>query len=103
MLAFFDKADLAKKLNGFMSSMAAAASKDGAAGKKTATRSLLYLVRDFVRVLSLNPKDGKIVVHFTGDKAHQIDYVSLNPALCMKRMLDEAEKLVLASGTLEPT
>ena len=67
------------------------------------TRSILYLMRDLLRVLSLNPKDGKMVVHFNDGKAHQLDYVSLNPALSMKRMLDEAEKLVLASGTLEPT
>lgn len=32
-----------------------------------------------------------------------LEYLSLNPALTIKRLLDQADKMILASGTLEPT
>jgi len=32
-----------------------------------------------------------------------LEYLSLNPALTIKRLLDQADKIILASGTLEPT
>ena len=32
-----------------------------------------------------------------------LEYLSLNPALTIKRLLDQANKIILASGTLEPT
>ena len=32
-----------------------------------------------------------------------LEYLCLNPALTIKRLLDQADKIILASGTLEPT
>lgn len=32
-----------------------------------------------------------------------MEYLSLNPALTIKRLLDQVDKIILASGTLEPT
>ena len=32
-----------------------------------------------------------------------LTYLSLNPALTLKRLIDQVDKIVLASGTLEPT
>jgi len=60
-------------------------------------------------VLSLNPKDGKMILQTTqkSDKNYKdetfLEYLCLNPALTIKRLLDQADKIILASGTLEPT
>ena len=86
-LSFLQNSDFTKKLNGFMQSQA-----------KSCGRSLLYLVRELLSALSLNPKDGRL--HFENKT---LRYIALNPALTLKRMLDEADKIILASGTLEPT
>jgi Rad3-related DNA helicase len=62
-----------------------------------------------VRVLTLNPKDGKMILQTTkkSDSNYKeetfLEYLSLNPALTIKRLLDQADKIILASGTLEPT
>ena len=70
------------------------------------SKSTLYALRDFIRVLSLNPMDGKLILHLpeTGSKLTecQLEYLSLNPAVQMNRMLNQVHKMVLASGTLEP-
>jgi len=53
-----------------------------------------------VRVLSLNPKDGLFILHL--DDQPRLEYICLNPAVLLNRMLDQVHKLVLTSGTLEP-
>jgi len=110
---FFDKADLIKKLNGFIQSEVAAQQKQQEAVNKQvkekreepSARSILYQVREFIRILSLNPDDGQFVFHYSGQDEGKacLQYIALNPALSLKRLLDQAEKVVLASGTLEPT
>jgi Rad3-related DNA helicase len=85
---FFEKADLVKKLNGFIQSYS----------PEESHRSVLNHLKEFIRVLAFHPSDGKFIV-----SKDSIEYVSLNPAVTMKRLLDSAHKVVLASGTLEPT
>ena len=57
----------------------------------------------------MNPKDGKMILQTTqkSDKNYKdetfLEYLCLNPALTIKRLLDQADKIILASGTLEPT
>jgi Rad3-related DNA helicase len=92
---FFDKADLIKKLNGFMQSNATAKSPT------PFSRSILYQIKEFIRILSLNPSDGKFILRSKPSKS--IEYICLNPALHLKRLMDQADKIILASGTLEPT
>lgn len=70
-------------------------------------KSTLYALRDLIRVLSLNPIDGKLIMSFPearpGKLAEcELQYLSLNPAVQINRMLDQVHKMVLASGTLEP-
>ena len=68
----------------------------------------MYALRDFIRVLGLNPMDGKLILHFPENGRQgklsqcELEYLSLNPAVQMNRMLDQVNKMVLASGTLEP-
>jgi len=95
--SFFDKADLVKKLNGYVESQAV---KEGLKKPEFAARTILNHLREFVRVLSLHPDDGKFLIK---DGGGSIEYVCLNPGLTMKRLLDGAHKVILASGTLEPT
>lgn len=73
--------------------------------EEPSARSILYQVREFIRILSLNPDDGQFVFHYSGQDEGKacLQYIALNPALSLKRLLDQAEKVVLASGTLEPT
>ena len=54
-------------------------------------------------MLALNPTDGKLLVHFS-DKLQdiEIEYLCLNSSIHMTRLLDQVDKMVLASGTLEP-
>ena len=71
------------------------------------TKSTLYALRDFIRVLSLNPIDGKLIMHLPEGKPGkltecELEYLSLNPAIQINRMLDQVNKMILASGTLEP-
>ena len=96
LLTFFDKADLIKKLNGFMQ----ANIEDK--GQFPFSWSILYQIKEFIRVLALNPSDGKFIVRNKGG-AKSIEYLCLNPALHLKRLMDQADKVILASGTLEPT
>ena len=56
------------------------------------TKSTLYALRDFIRVLSLNPVDGKLIMHLPGEKPGkltdcELEYLSLNPAVQINRML----------------
>jgi hypothetical protein len=56
LYSFFAKSDLTRKLNGFIT---AETSKLAEKPKK----SVWYTLREFVRVLSLNPKDGLFILH----------------------------------------
>ncbi len=62
-----------------------------------------------MRVLTLNPKDGKMILQIIKKTEINykeetfLEYLCLNPALTIKRLLDQADKIILASGTLEPT
>ena len=94
--SFFDKADLVKKLNGFMQQNANKSDQN-----PPFSRSILYQIREFIRILSLNPADGKLVVK--QDQGLSLQYLCLNPAIHLKRLIDQADKVILASGTLEPT
>lgn len=87
MADFFDRADLARKLNGFM-----------VAESKSKVRGLLYHMKELLLRLSYNAEDGIVEV-----SEGKLTYIMLNPALVFKRLIDEADKVVLASGTLEPT
>lgn len=93
--SFFDKADLIKKLNGFMQCNVTVSSQT------PFSRSILYQIKEFIRILSLNPADGKFILRSKPHKS--IEYLCLNPALHLKRLMDRADKIILASGTLEPT
>ena len=55
--SFFDKADLVKKLNGFMQQNANKSDQI-----LPFSRSILYQIKEFIRILSLNPSDGKLVI-----------------------------------------
>ena len=66
----------------------------------------------------MNPIDGKLILHIEavdnkgttkGQDAKkrpltqcELEYLSLNPAVLINRMLDQVHKMILASGTLEP-
>ena len=76
LLTFFDKADVVKKLNGYVQ-------HNLPEGQKHNTRSILYQVRDFIHILSFNPKDGKFIL-----KTDSLEYICLNPALTLKRLID---------------
>lgn len=86
---FFEKADLVKKLNGYIQSCSKG---------EESHRSILNHLKEFVRVLSFHPSDGKFIL-----SGEWIEYVSLSPSVTLKRLLDSAHKVLLASGTLEPT
>ena len=97
--SFFEKSDLIRKLNGFIRSN----------DTNVRTKSTLYALRDFLRILSLNPVDGKLLMHFNSESIStpklsqcELEYISLNPAVHLNRMLDQVGKMVLMSGTLEP-
>ena len=47
--------------------------------------------------------DGKLVVQ-TSSKIQEcsIEYICLNPAVFLNRIIDESNKVILSSGTLEP-
>ena len=68
----------------------------------------MYALRDFIRVLSLNPADGKLLIHLSNGSQPrklqevEIEYLCLNPAVQLNRMLFEVDKMLLTSGTLEP-
>ena len=58
---FFAKSDLTRKINGFIEAQrqAESASKTGLQSESVKTsKSVWYTLREFVRVLSLNPTDG---------------------------------------------
>ena len=90
---FFEKADIVKKLNGFIIGN----SKEEKA--VLGTRSILQHLKEFINLLSFQPEDGVFIIKPQGI----LHYVCLNPSLTLKRILDEAQKVVLTSGTLEPT
>jgi Rad3-related DNA helicase len=92
---FCAKSDLTRKLNGFITAEAVKQ------GEQRTGQSVLYSLREFVRVLSLNPKDGLFILHFAEGNA-SIEYICLNPAVHLNRILDQVSKLLLTSGTLEP-
>lgn len=48
----------------------------------------------------MNPADGKLIIK---SSPKCLKYLCLNPAIHLKRLIDQADKIVLASGTLEPT
>ena len=64
------------------------------------TRSILYQIRDFIRILTFDPNDGKFLLT---EKGTLLKYICLNPALTLKRIIDRSDKVLLASGTLEPS
>ena len=44
-----------------------------------------------------------MVVNIRKEGSCSLSYLSLNPALALKRLINQVDKIVLASGTLEPT
>lgn len=90
---FFEQADLARKISGFIQ----------ANSKENESKSTWYFLKDFVRLLSLNPKDAKFIITFSGKITQtSLEYICLNPAVMINRMCDQAQKILLTSGTLEP-
>ena len=51
----------------------------------------------------MSPEHGKFILK-PSPKVQEIclEYICLNPAVIMNRITDEASKVILASGTLEP-
>lgn len=86
---FFEKADVAKKINGFITQNSK---------KESSSRSLFYLANHLIRLLGLVASDGKIII-----RKDSFEYVQLNPAYAFTNFINECSKVVLASGTLEPT
>lgn len=52
---FFDRSDLTRKVNGFTQSI-----KDATLVGNS--RSVLFTIKEFIRVLSLKPEDGKFII-----------------------------------------
>ena len=59
---FFDKSDLTRKLNGFIESMKKKQTEESKT--ESIQKSTLYSLREFIRVLSFSPSDGKLLLHF---------------------------------------
>lgn len=58
-------------------------------------------------MLGLSPSDGRIVLSFPKEDGNKltsasIEYLCLNPAVHLNRIMDQVNKLLLTSGTLEP-
>lgn len=70
--------------------------------KKGPSRSVLFAVKEFIRVLAHRPDDGKIVIETTGEDK-TLQYLCLNPTTTLKRILDQVKALIFISGTLEPS
>lgn len=52
---FFEKSDLVRKLNGFIQSKIENKTNDF-------NRSILYNIKELIRVFSLSPSDGKLII-----------------------------------------
>ena len=92
---FFEKSDLVRKLNGYIQSKAEKANEEV---KGSFSKSVLYEAREFVRVLSLNPDDGKLIL-----EQHKLSYICLNATTTLKRIMDQVKAVIFISGTLEPS
>jgi len=91
---FFDKSDLVRKINGFIESHMDK--------KAPGSRSVLFAVKEFIRVLAHRPDDGKIVIDTSGE-GKTLQYLCLNPTTTLKRILDQVKAVIFISGTLEPS
>ncbi len=69
LLRFFDKAELIKKLNGFIKFTSEQ-------GKKNNTRSTLYQIKELIRILSYDPESGIFIL-----ENQKFIYLSMDPAL----------------------
>eukprot|EP00347_Sterkiella_histriomuscorum_P014288 403361448 len=122
---FFEKSDLVRKLNGFIQSSIMQQNQTNQKTQnkskpnldefqpQTFSKSVLYEIRDFIRILSHNPDDGKFILDMAQtmisnkdqQKASQIKltYLCLNPTSTLKRILDQVKAVIFISGTLEPS
>ena len=64
---FFEKSDLVRKVNGFIQSQI---QKDIKSQEKNNnnSKSLLYAIKEFMRILSFRPDDGKFILSRENDK-----------------------------------
>ncbi|TNV83211.1 hypothetical protein FGO68_gene2312 [Halteria grandinella] len=108
--SFFDKSDLIRKINGFCTAMIQKEKQNLVQGKKQSdasniisnSRSVLYAVKEFIRILQYKPEDGKLIIEKQND-IMALRYLCLNPTQTLKRMLDQVKGLIFISGTLEPS
>ncbi|CDW73958.1 atp-dependent rna helicase [Stylonychia lemnae] len=104
---FFEKSDLVRKLNGFIQSSIKLDQEKGQSKQniQTFNKSVLYEIRDFIRILSHNPNDGKMILNlsFKQNQQSSIQYLCLNPTTTLKRILDQIKAMIFISGTLEPS
>jgi len=63
---FFEKSDLVRKVNGFIQSQI---QKDIKSQEKNFnSKSVLYAIKEFMRILSFRPDDGKFIISRENDK-----------------------------------
>ena len=98
---FFEKSDLVRKVNGFIQSQI---QKDIKSQEKNYnnSKSVLYAIKEFMRILSFRPDDGKFILSRENDKV-TLQYLCLNPTTTLKRMMDQVKAIIFISGTLEPS
>jgi Rad3-related DNA helicase len=67
------------------------------------SRSILFSIKELIRVLSHKPDDGKFILKEEGNQQITLQYLCLNATTTLKRMLDQVKALIFISGTLEPS
>lgn len=120
---YLENSQLAKKLNGFYDKvrmeLEAAFQKEKLMNSKapmpailaqyqtlSSSLSILHQLEAFIMCLTNPNNDGRIVITYgtkePNEALSQIKYMLLNPAEVFKPIIDEAESIILAGGTMEP-
>ncbi|CAO3611833.1 unnamed protein product [Cunninghamella echinulata] len=120
---YLENSQLAKKLNGFYDKvrmeLEIAFQKERLMNSKasmpailvqyqslSSSLSILHQLEAFMMCLTNSNNDGRIVITYgtkeSNETIPQIKYMLLNPAEVFKPIIDEAESIILAGGTMEP-
>lgn len=115
---FFEKSDLVRKVNGFIQSQIqkeikqfhidkdikqSQIQKESQEKQYNNSKSVLYAIKEFMRILSFRPDDGKFIISRENDNKVTLQYLCLNPTTTLKRMMDQVKAIIFISGTLEPS
>lgn len=89
---FVEEIDLTRKIIGFSES----------ADFTPVDAGFFHFYMEFLRCLSTDPSDSRILIDFGDDRQPTLRYLLLNPAIPFKAILKESRSVILAGGTMDP-